>query len=240
MTSLHQLVAQASELATSVTSNMSASDLQAVGTEMNALVSQLTSIVNQKTANGNYLFGGTANQPPITSAGTYNSATNGDDTTIEVAAGQSRADQHRGRPLRVAPGRRLSLRFNLGSRRARRPATDHHRSQRRQCLRRADRPICPRSTKPSTTSPHMSEAPPPACPPSRPPAPDSSSRSPRENNQFNALTQTNLPNATVQLQQIQMQYQATLEAGTRILGLSILNYIASRPKPPARPSKSPL
>ena len=89
MTSLHQIVAQASELATSVTSNMSTSDLQNIGTEMSALVSQLTSIVNQKSTNGTYLFGGTSNQPPITSAGAYNSLANGDETSIEVQPGNS-------------------------------------------------------------------------------------------------------------------------------------------------------
>ena len=36
MTSLHQIIAQATEYATSVTSNMSASDLQNLGTEMNS------------------------------------------------------------------------------------------------------------------------------------------------------------------------------------------------------------
>ncbi len=50
-----------------------------------------------------------------------------------------------------------------------------------------------------------------------------------KSNQLNSLTQTNLPNATVQLQQIQNQYEATLEAGSRIMGLSILNYLASTP-----------
>jgi flagellin-like hook-associated protein FlgL len=46
-----------------------------------------------------------------------------------------------------------------------------------------------------------------------------------DNNQLNALTQTNLPNATLQLQQIQMQYQASLAAGARVMNLSILNYL---------------
>jgi hypothetical protein len=31
----------------------------------------------------------------------------------------------------------------------------------------------------------------------------------------------------VQLQQVEMQYQAALEAGTRVMSLSILNYIGS-------------
>ena len=50
-----------------------------------------------------------------------------------------------------------------------------------------------------------------------------------ETDQLNTLTQTNLPDASLQLQQIQAQYQASLEAGTRIMGLSILNYIGSVP-----------
>jgi hypothetical protein len=48
-----------------------------------------------------------------------------------------------------------------------------------------------------------------------------------DSDHLNTLTQTNLPNATVQLQQIQNQYEATLEAGSRIMGLSILNYLAT-------------
>ena len=43
--------------------------------------------------------------------------------------------------------------------------------------------------------------------------------------QLNDMTQTNLPNATLQLQQIQTQYQAALAAGSRVLSLSILNYL---------------
>jgi hypothetical protein len=50
-----------------------------------------------------------------------------------------------------------------------------------------------------------------------------------QTNQLNGLTQTNLPNATLQLQQIQTQYQASLEAGSRVLSLSILNYMSAIP-----------
>ena len=46
-----------------------------------------------------------------------------------------------------------------------------------------------------------------------------------EGNTINGLVQTNLPTASVQLQQLEMQYQASLEAGTRVLNLSILNYM---------------
>jgi len=46
---------------------------------------------------------------------------------------------------------------------------------------------------------------------------------------LNTLTQTNLPNAELQLQQIQNQYQASLAAGSRILSMSLLNYIGSVP-----------
>jgi len=48
-----------------------------------------------------------------------------------------------------------------------------------------------------------------------------------EGNTLNSLTQTNVATASVQLQQIQNQYEATLEAGSRVLGLSILNYLGS-------------
>ena len=87
MSSIHQIVANASELATSVTTDMSASSLAAVGTQVDSLISQLTSTVNQQY-DGNYLFGGTANQPPITS-GAYNANTNGQTTSINVQAGNS-------------------------------------------------------------------------------------------------------------------------------------------------------
>ncbi len=50
-----------------------------------------------------------------------------------------------------------------------------------------------------------------------------------QSDQLNTLTQTNLPDATIQLQQIQNQYQASLEAGSRILSMSLLNYISSVP-----------
>jgi flagellin-like hook-associated protein FlgL len=46
-------------------------------------------------------------------------------------------------------------------------------------------------------------------------------------NHLNALTQTDLATASIQLQQIQNQYQASLEAGTRLMNLSILNYMST-------------
>ena len=49
MTSVHQIVAQAGEYLASVTSNMSTSQMQDLGTEMTSLVSELTSIVNQSS-----------------------------------------------------------------------------------------------------------------------------------------------------------------------------------------------
>jgi flagellin-like hook-associated protein FlgL len=52
-----------------------------------------------------------------------------------------------------------------------------------------------------------------------------SQQSTSEENTINGLVQTNLPTASVQLQQLEMQYQASLEAGTRVMNLSILNYI---------------
>jgi flagellin-like hook-associated protein FlgL len=52
-----------------------------------------------------------------------------------------------------------------------------------------------------------------------------SQQSSSEENTVNGLVQTNLASASVQLQQIENQYQASLEAGTRVMNLSILTYM---------------
>jgi flagellar hook-associated protein 3 FlgL len=90
MTSLHQLVAQGGEYLSSVTSNMTSSQLQDIGTEMNSLITQLTSIVNQKSTDGTYL----------------------DQRRRDLhqrPGRQPRHGGHRRRPLGHPPGRRLSL-----------------------------------------------------------------------------------------------------------------------------------
>jgi flagellin-like hook-associated protein FlgL len=228
MTSLHQIVAQASELATSVTSNMSASDLKDIGTEMSSLVTQLTSIVNQQSSNGTYLFGGTSNQPPITSSGAYNSATNGDETTIDVqpgntvqtgiAAGRSGTppvdgflyDSSSGVDVLGALNQTVSD-LNSGNASAVQ-GTD---------LTSLNNALNLVSQYVGSTAASMSAV-----------ATASTTLSQQitsQGDQLNTLIQTNLPDAELQLQQIQNQYQASLEAGSRILSMSILNYIGSVP-----------
>jgi len=223
MTSLHQIIAQASEYATSVSTSMSTSDLKNLGSEMNALMSQLTSVVNQ-SSNGNYLFGGTANQPPLTSTGAYNSATNGQTQTIDVqqntpvqtgiVAGRSGSppvdgflyDSTSGVDV-VASLQQAITDLNAGNASAVQ-STD---------LPALNKALDHISSYVGSTAANMAAV--------QTATNSTTQQITSDNNQLNALTQTNLPNATVQLQQIQMQYQATLAAGSRILSLSILNYL---------------
>jgi len=228
MTNLHQIVAQASELATTVTGNMSTSDMQAVGTQMNALVKEITAIANQQSLNGTYLFGGTSNQAPITSSGAYNSATNGDETSIEVQPGNSVQtgivagrpgsppvngflyDSTTGVDVLGAINQTVSD-LNSGNATAVQ-GTD---------LTSLNNALNLVSQYVGSTAANMSAV--------STATTSLAQQTTAQSDQLNTLTQTNLPDATLQLQQIQDQYQASLEAGTRILGLSILNYISSVP-----------
>ena len=227
MTQIHQLVAQASEYATTVTSNMSASDMQNLGTETSALVSQLTSIVNQQDTNGNYMFGGTNNQPPIdTTTGTYNTSANGVTGTTEVAAGNAvQTSIAAGQPGPPAVDGFLydsTTGVNVLSA-LQQTVTDLNNGD-ASAVTNTDLPALNAaldqiSMYVGSTAANMSAV----------------STASTQNQQLvtsdgdhlNSLTQTNLPIATVQLQQIQNQYEATLEAGSRIMGLSILNYLAA-------------
>jgi flagellar hook-associated protein 3 FlgL len=229
MTSLYQVVSQASELATGVTSNMPASSLQAIGIQMQSLLSQLTSIANQKSSNGTYLFGGTSNQPAINSStGTYNSATNGDETTIDVQPGNAVQTG-------IVAGRSGSPPVNgflydsssgvdvLG---ALTQTISDLNSGNASAVLSTDLPALNKgldhvSLYVGSTAANMSAA--------QTATQSLQQQMTSQSNQLNALTQTNLPNESVQLQQIQTQYQASLEAGTRIMGLSILNYMSSVP-----------
>jgi flagellar hook-associated protein 3 FlgL len=228
MTSLHQIIAQASELATSVTTGMSTSDLQDIGTEMSALVSQLTSLVNQQSANGTYLFGGTSNQPPITSTGAYNSLTNGDEATIEVQPGNSVTtgiaagqpgpppvdgflyDSASGVDVLAALTQTVS---DLNSGNASAVQTTD--------LTALNNSLNLISQYVGSTAASMSAV--------ETAGTNLQQQITSQGDQLNTLTQTNLPDAEIQLQQIQNQYQASLEAGSRIMSLSILNYISSVP-----------
>ena len=228
MTNIHQLLAQAGEYATTVSSDTSSTDMGTIATEMSDLLDQLTSVVNQKDSNGNYLFGGTANQPPLTSSGTYNSATNGATQTIEVqqgnavqtgiVAGRSGSPPVDGFLYDSSTGVDVVGALNQ-------TITDL-KSGNATSVMNTDLPALNNalnlvSQYVGSTTASMSAV--SAATTSLTQQLDS------QNAQVNNLTQTNLPNITVQLQQIQNQYQASLEAGSRILSLSMLNYMGSVP-----------
>jgi len=226
MTEIYKLVSQASENATSVSSTMSTSQIKAVGTQASSLLSQLTSIVNQQDSNGNYLFGGTNNQPPIdTSTGTYNTSANGATTSTEVSPGNSVqtsiAAGHPGTP--PADGFLYDSSTGVDVLAAlKQTVTDLNNGD--ASAVQNDLPALTNalnliSSYVGSTSANMSAV--------STASTANQSQITSEDNHLNTLTQTNLPNATVQLQQIQNQYEATLEAGSRILGLSILNYLGS-------------
>jgi flagellar hook-associated protein 3 FlgL len=228
MTSLHQIVAQASELATSVTGNMSTASMQNIGTEMSALVTQLTSVVNQQSSNGTYLFGGTSNQPPITSTGAYNTATNGDETTIDVQPGNAvQTGIAAGRPGTPPVDGFLYDSSTgvdvLGS--LTQAVTDLNSGNATAVqgtdLTAINNSLSHISLYVGSTAANMSAV--------STASTTLTQQITSQGTQLNDLTQTNLPNAEVQLQQIQNQYEASLQAGSRIMSLSILNYISSVP-----------
>ncbi len=228
MTNLHQIVAQATEDIASVTSNTSASGLQDIATELSSLVTQLTSIANQKSTTGTYLFGGTSNQPPITSSGTYNTAANGDTTSIDVQAGNSvQTSIVAGQPGPPAvSGFLYDSSSGVDVLATLNQTIADLNAGNASAVMSTDAPALNKglahiSLYVGSTAAAMS-------------AVQTASTALQQQvtsstNQLNSLTQTNLPDATLQLQQIQTQYQASLEAGSRILGLSMLNYMSSIP-----------
>jgi len=227
VTSIHQIVAQAGEYLASVTSNMTSSQLQDIGTEMSSLVSQLTSLANQKSADGTYLFGGTSNQPPINaSTGTYNTSTNGDETTIDVQPGNpvtvGIAAGHSGTP--PANGFLYDSTSGTDVLGALTQAAADLNSGNVTAVQGADTTAVNNalnlvSSYVGSTAANM------AAVQTATTALQQQTISAQDN--LNSLTQTNLPNASVQLQQLEMQYQASLEAGTRLMNLSILNYMGN-------------
>jgi flagellar hook-associated protein 3 FlgL len=227
MTSIFKLVSQASEFATSVSSSSSASSLQTLGTEVSGLINELTSVVNQKGSDGNFLFGGTNNQAPINaSTGTYNTTANGATTSTVVGQGTSVqtsiAAGHSGSPATdgflydsstgtdvLAALQQTVTDLNNGDATAV-ASTDTT------ALNNALNLI---SSYVGSTAASMSAV--------STASTQNTAQITSDGVQLNSLTQTNLPTASVQLQQIQNQYEATLEAGSRILGLSILNYLST-------------
>jgi flagellar hook-associated protein 3 FlgL len=226
MTALHQLVAQASEYATSVTTNMTSGQLQDIGTEMNSLLSQITSIANQQS-NGTYIFGGTSNQPPI-SGGTYNSATNGTETSIEVQPGNNvQTGIVAGGPgTPPVDGFLYNSTTGVDVIGAIKQAVSDLNSGNAAAVQTTDLPALNNaldnvSLYVGSTAASMAAV--------QTASQSLATQTTADTDQLNSITQTNLPNVTLQLQQIQTQYQASLEAGSRILGMSLLNYISSVP-----------
>ncbi len=226
MTSLHQIVAQAGEYLASVTSNMPSTQMQSLGSEMTDLVSELTSIVNQKGSDGNYLFGGTANQAPIGANGTYNTGTNGQTTSIEVEQGTpvqtSIAAGHAGPP--AVDGFLYDSASGTDVLAALKQAASDLNSGNATAVQGADTTAVNNalnlvSTYVGSTAASMSAV---ALATTR-----LTAQTATQSNTLNNLVQTNLPAASVQLQQLESQYQASLEAGTRVMNLSILNYIGN-------------
>jgi flagellar hook-associated protein 3 FlgL len=228
MTQIHQLVAQASEYATTVDGTMSASAMQNLGTETSSLITQITSIVNQQGPDGTYLFGGTSNQPPLTSTGAYNSAANGTTTTTEVAAGNAVQTSivAGGSGTPPADGFLYDSATGVDVMAALQQTVTDLNSGNASAVQSTDLPALNAaldqismyvgSTAASMSAVSLAST-------------QNQAQISSDGNHLNALTQTNLPVATVQLQQIQNQYEATLEAGSRVLGLSLLNYLSSVP-----------
>ena len=224
MTSLHQIVAQAGEYLAGVTSNMTPAQLQNVGTEMQDLVTQLTSVVNQKGSDGSYLFGGTSNVAPVTSSGTYNTGTNGSTTTIDVQANNpvqvSIAAGSSGPP--AVDGFLYDSASGTDVLSALTQAVSDLNSGNVTALQGADTTAVNNaltlvSSYVGSTAASMSAV--------ATATTKLSQQSTSEETTINGLVQTNLPTASVQLQQLEMQYQASLEAATRVMNLSILNYM---------------
>jgi flagellar hook-associated protein 3 FlgL len=189
---------------------------------VDSLITQLTSIANQQF-NGSYLFGGTANQPAI-SNGAYNTNTNGQTSSVEVQAGNSVqtgivAGRSGSPPVDGFLYDSASGTDVLGSLQQ---LSADLKSGNASAVQSTDLPALNKaldhiSLYVGSTAASMS-------------AVSSASTQNQQlitsaNNQLNALTQTNLPNASVQLQQIQQQYEATLAAGSRLLNLSIINFL---------------
>jgi flagellar hook-associated protein 3 FlgL len=224
MTNLHQIVAQAGEYLAGITSNMTSSQLQNVGTEMQDLVTQLTSIVNQKGSDGNYLFGGTSNTAPVTSSGTYNTGTNGATTSIDVQAGNavqtSIAAGSSGPPAVdgflydsssgtdvLASLTQAVADLNSGNVTALQGTDTTAINNSLNLLSSYVGSTAASMSAVSTATTQLSQ------------------QTSSEQTTVGDLVQTNLASASVQLQQVEMQYQAGLEAATRVMNLSILNYI---------------
>jgi flagellar hook-associated protein 3 FlgL len=227
MTQIYNLLSQASETATSVSGTSSTSQIQAYGTQVSGYLTELISTVNQQDVNGNYMFGGTNNQAPLNSDGTFNSAANGQTNSMELAQGNSVqtsivAGNPSGSPATDGFLYDSSTGVNVMSA-LQQTITDMSNGD-ASAVQTTDIPALNAamnliSSYVGSTSASMSAV--------TTAKSQNASQVTAEDNSLNSLTQTNLATASVQLQQIQNQYEATLEAGSRVMGLSIVSYLAT-------------
>jgi flagellar hook-associated protein 3 FlgL len=223
MTALHTLVANASELATGATGTMTTANLQDIGTEVSALMTQITSIANQTDASGNFRFGGTSNVAPVTSAGAYNTGTNGATTSIDLGKGNTvQTSIVAGNATTGTSGFLYDASTGVDVLAAIKQTVTDLNAGNADAVQSTDLPALNKaldlvSSYVGSTAASMSAV--------STATQTLAAQTTAETNTLNQLTQTNLPTATIQLQQIQNQYQATLEAGSRILQLSIMNYL---------------
>jgi flagellar hook-associated protein 3 FlgL len=227
MTSIYTLVSQASENATSVASDTSTANMQDFATEVSSLLTQVISAANQKDVNGNYMFGGTNNQAPLSSTGTFNASANGTVNSTLLAPGNSVqttvvAGNPSGSP--ATDGFLYDSASGVNVIAALQQTITDLNSGNASAVQTTDVPALNKaldliSTYVGSTAASMSAV--------TTAKTQNASQVATEGNTLNSLTQTNVATASVQLQQIQNQYEATLEAGSRVLGLSILNYLGS-------------
>jgi flagellin-like hook-associated protein FlgL len=227
MTSIYNLVSQASENATSVASDTSSANMADFATEVSSLLTQVISAANQKDVNGNYMFGGTNNQAPLSSTGTFNASANGTVNSTLLAPGNSVqttvvAGNPSGSP--ATDGFLYDSASGVNVIAALQQTITDLNSGNASAVQTTDVPALNKaldliSTYVGSTAASMSAV--------TTAKTQNASQVATEGNTLNSLTQTNVATASVQLQQIQNQYEATLEAGSRVLGLSILNYLGS-------------
>jgi flagellar hook-associated protein 3 FlgL len=226
MTSIHQLVANASELATTVTSATSASDMSSIATQIQTLITSLTSTVNQTDASGNYIFGGTVNEAPIDSTGNYNTSTNGETTSTEVENGNSVqtsiAAGHAGPP--AVDGFLYDSTSGVDVLGSLKQVVSDLQSGNTTAVQSTDLTALNSaldhiSMYVGSTAAQMSAV--------STASKAVTAETTTKTNQLNSLTQTDLATASVQLSQIQNQYEAALEAGTKLMNISIINYLGT-------------
>jgi len=227
MSAIYNLVSKAGENATLVTTGTSTANMADYATELSSLLTQVISAANQKDVNGNYMFGGTNNQVPLSSTGTFTAAANGQVNSTLLAPGNSlQTTIVTGNPNGSPPtdGFLYDSASGVNVIATLQQTISDLNAGNATAVQTTDVPALNKaldliSSFVGSTAASMSAV--------TAAKTQNTAQVTSEGNNLNLLTQTNVATASVQLQQIQNQYQATLEAGSRVLGLSILNYLGS-------------